>query len=297
MMTETRDKAPFVQLSNGTLSASINPFGAELSSLRDADGRELMTNADPAFWRGRAPILFPIVGRLNDDVLWLDGDSYRMEKHGFARRSMFDPVDVTGTTASFRMTDNVETYAQFPFHFLLEISFAIADATLVMTATIGNSGDTPMPFSFGWHPAFAWPLPYGHPRDDHRIVFETEEPDMLKGLTPEGLIAEDRPTPVDGKILRLADALFERDALIWNPIHSRQLCYGANTGPQLDISFPDTPRLGIWTKPGAHYICIEPWQGIADPVGYQGDFCDKPGVMMLAPAAQHRIEMRVTVSG
>ena len=69
MMTETRDKAPFVQLSNGTLSASINPFGAELSSLRDADGRELMTNADPAFWRGRAPILFPIVGRLNDDVL------------------------------------------------------------------------------------------------------------------------------------------------------------------------------------------------------------------------------------
>ncbi|OYY70677.1 aldose 1-epimerase family protein [Sphingomonas sp. 28-63-12] len=286
-----------IEIGSSQLRAAINPFGAELSSLRDAAGRELMTDADPAFWAGRAPILFPIVGRLNDDVLWLDGVSYRMEKHGFARRSMFDAVDVTGSSALFRMTDTVETREQFPFHFLLEIGFAIEETTLTMTAKIGNGGDIPMPFSFGWHPAFAWPLPYGAARADHRILFQTDEPGMLKGLTPDGLIAADRPTPVRGNMLLLQDALFERDALIWSPIESRRLSYGAAIGPQLDIAFPDTPRLGIWTKPGASFLCIEPWIGIADSVGFGGDFREKPGILDVAPDGQHCVEMQITVSG
>ncbi|OYY64766.1 aldose 1-epimerase family protein [Sphingomonas sp. 28-62-11] len=284
-----------IEIGSPALSASINPFGAELSSLRDSQGRELMTDADPAYWTGRAPILFPIVGRLNDDVLWLDGTSYRMEKHGFARRSLFDAVDVTASSARFRMTDSVETRTQYPFAFLLEIGFAIEGATLTMTAKIGNDGDVPMPFSFGWHPAFAWPLP-GGARDDHYIAFEQDEPGPLRGLNTDGLIAEDRASPVMGNRLPLADALFERDALIWNPINSQRLTYGSDSGPQLHIAFPDTPRLGIWTKPGARYVCIEPWHGIADPVGYQGEFRDKPGIMSIAPGAQHSAIMRVTVA-
>jgi galactose mutarotase-like enzyme len=286
----------WIEINSPELRAVINPFGAELSSLTDADGRELMTDADPAFWTGRAPILFPIVGRLNDDVLWLDGASYRLEKHGFARRSMFDAVDVTPGSALFRMTDNVETRAAYPFHFLLEIGFAIEGATLTMTAKIGNGGDAPMPVSFGWHPAFAWPLPYGLPREDHRIVFEVDEPGMLKGLTTDGLIAEDRPSPVRGGVLPLADTLFENDALIWSPVQSRALRYGAATGPQLDIAFPDTPHLGIWTKPGARFVCIEPWHGIADSVGFDGDFRAKPGVFEIAPGATWQCEMRVTLA-
>lgn len=286
----------WIEIGSSSLRASINPFGAELSSLRDAQGREYMTDADPAFWTGRAPILFPIVGRLNDDVLWLDGTSYRLEKHGFARRSMFDPVDVTATSALFRITDSVETREAYPFHFLLEIGFAIDGATLTMTARIGNDGDAPMPFSFGWHPAFAWPLPGGAAKTGHAITFETGEPGPLRGLNEAGLIAEDRATPVIGNRLALNDALFDCDALIWNPIRSRHLTYGSDTGPRLDIAFPDTPRLGIWTKPGARFLCIEPWHGIADPVGYQGDFHDKPGVITLAPGAQYVAEMKMTVS-
>lgn len=286
----------WIEIGSSALRASINPFGAELSSLRDAQGRELMTDADPAYWTGRAPILFPIVGRLNDDVLWLDGASYRLEKHGFARRSTFDPVDVTPTSALFRMTDNGSTREAFPFAFLLEIGFAIEGATLTMTAKIGNDGDAPMPFSFGWHPAFAWPLPGGAAKTDHAITFETDEPEPLRGLNEAGLIAEDRPTPVVGKRLALRDALFENDALIWNPIHSQRLTYGSDAGTRLNIAFPDTPRLGIWTKPGAAFLCIEPWHGIADPVGYQGDFREKPGVISIAPGAQHSAIMQVTVA-
>jgi len=286
----------WIRIGSGELYAAINPMGAELSSLRDADGNELMTDADPAFWRGRAPILFPIVGRLNDDVLWVGGESYRMEKHGFARRSAFDLAESSATHALFRMTDSAETRAHYPFAFLLEIGFAVERTMLTMTAKIGNPADTPLLASFGWHPAFAWPLPYGAPREEHRIVFEHPEPDMVRGLEPGGLIAEDRPTPVVGDTLALADALFERDALIWNPIHSQRLRYGASSGPQLDIAFPDTPRLGIWTKPGARYVCIEPWHGIADSVGFQGEFRDKPGVFEVAPGATWACEMRVTLT-
>lgn len=285
----------WIDIGTDRLRASINPFGAELSSLRDGEGRELMTDADPAFWTGRAPILFPIVGRLNDDVLWIDGRSYRMEKHGFARRSIFDAVDVTPASATFRMTDNVDTMQQYPFHFLLEIGFAIEGATLTMTARIGNGGDAPMPVSFGWHPAFAWPLPYGAGRDEHRIQFEADEPGDLKALTPDGLIGGDRASPVDGRTLALADALFEADALIWDPVASRAVRYGAATGPQLDIAFPDTPRLGIWTKPGAGFVCVEPWHGIADPAGYQGDFGDKPGVFEIAPGDSWQCALQVTL--
>ncbi len=286
----------FITIRSEALRAAINPLGAELSSLKDADGRELMTDADPAFWRGRAPILFPIVGRLNDDLLWIDGESYRMEKHGFARRSTFDLAESSPAHALFRMTDSAATREMYPFAFLLEIGFAIDGATLTMTAKIGNSGHAPLPASFGWHPAFAWPLPYGAAREDHRIVFEAPEPGMLRGLAPDGLIAEDRPTPVEGDTLALADALFERDALIWNPVTSRALRYGASTGPQLDIAFPDTPRLGIWTKPGARYVCIEPWHGIADSIGFQGEFRDKPGVFEIAPGAIWSCEMRATLT-
>lgn len=285
-----------VEIGSSALRASINPFGAELSSLRDAQGRDYMTDANPAFWTGRAPILFPIVGRLNDDLLWIDGASYRMEKHGFARRSAFDPVDVTASGALFRMTDTVETRAQFPFHFLLEIGFSVSGAALTMTAKVGNDGDRAMPFSFGWHPAFAWPLPGGGARADHRIVFERPEPGMLRGLTPDGLIADDRLSPVIGDTLLLADSLFEQDALIWEPVESRRLCYAGATGPQLDIEFPDTDRLGIWTKPGAQFVCVEPWHGIADRVGYAGEFADRPGVMTLAPGDQFQAVMRVTLS-
>lgn len=286
----------WIRIGSDSLRAAINPFGAELSSLTDADGRELMTDADPAYWRGRAPILFPIVGRLNDDVLWVDGVSYRMEKHGFARRSTFDLAESSPRHALFRMTDSAETQAHYPFAFLLEIGFAIDGAMLTMTAKIGNPADTPLLASFGWHPAFAWPLPYGGPREDHRILFEAPEPDPVKGLNDEGLIAEDRPSPVEGNRLTLADALFERDALIWNPIRSQALRYGASTGPQLGIAFPDTPRLGIWTKPGARYVCIEPWHGIADSVDFQGEFRDKPGVFEIAPGATWACEMRVTLT-
>ncbi|WP_413060672.1 aldose 1-epimerase family protein [Sphingomonas carotinifaciens] len=285
----------WITIRSGSLAAAINPLGAELSLITDADGRELMTDADPAFWTGRAPLLFPVIG-LTQDGIRIDGQRYAIPKHGFARHSRFTLVSHDEAQAVFALEDTAETRAVYPYAFRLEVTHRLDGATLVTEARIINRGEGPMLASFGFHPAFAWPLPYGQDRTDHRIVFAADEPGKLKAITPNGLIAaEERASPLDGRTLHLADALFTDDALVWSPVHSRSVTYGASAGPHLDIAFPHTDKLGIWTKPGAAFICIEPWHGIADPEGFTGEFRDKPGVFEVAEGGEKVIAMSITL--
>jgi galactose mutarotase-like enzyme len=277
------------------LAATIDPHGAELVSLRDAEGRELMTDADPAFWTGHAPLLFPVVGKPAGETIRVDGRAYPMKQHGFARRRDFALVAEAADRVTFRLVDDAETRAAYPFAFRLDVTYALAGATLTIAVTIANPADTPLPASFGFHPAFAWPLPYGAPRAAHRIVFAADEPEPLRRLAADGTVAPDpRPSPLDGRTLALDDALFEEDALVWDAIRSRSVRYGAPGTPQLDIAF-DAPMLGVWTKPGARFVCIEPWHGLADPEGYAGAFADKPGVFTVAPGGEKRIVMTVSL--
>ena len=256
-----------------------------------------MTDADPAFWTGHAPLLFPIVGGLNGGRYRLDDKTYELPRHGFARTSRFDVAEQNEGSIRFRLTDNEATHASYPFAFALDMDFRLDRWTLHMTATVTNLGDEPLPFSFGYHPAFAWPLPGGSAKDAHRLTFAQPEPQPLRQLDAGTglLLPEPRPTPVVGREIAPDAALFEADALIWDDLASRSLTWGAPGGSHLDIAFPDTPMLGIWQKPGANYLCIEPWQGHADPVGYDGDFRDKPGVVSLAPGESRSFRMDVTV--
>lgn len=284
----------WITITSGALTARINPLGAELSSLTDAGGRELMTDADPAFWTGRAPLLFPLVGKPAGEVIRVDGVEYPMTQHGFARRSRFELVDASADAVTFRLRDDAATRASYPFAFTLSAHFHVEGSTLDIAVRIDNPGDVPLPASFGFHPALAWPLPGGAPREDHRITFAADEPAPLKRLV-DGLIAGERPSPLQGRTLSLSDALFIDDALIWDHVRSQAVTYGTDTGPRLAITFPDTPQLGVWSKPGARFVCVEPWHGLADPVGYAGEFRDKPGVFMVPPGGAKRIGMSVTL--
>ncbi|WP_137899615.1 aldose 1-epimerase family protein [Sphingomonas sp. 2SG] len=280
------------------LTAQINPLGAELTHLRDAGGRELMTDADPAFWTGHAPILFPVIGMPFEETIRVDGTAYPMKKHGFARRSLFEVIEAAEDCVTFALTDSAETRAAYPFAFRLELTYRIEGATLRIEARIANPADAPLPASFGFHPAFAWPLPYGEDRAAHRILFDADEPDALRTIAADGTIAEARrPSPLAGRELALRDDLFTEDALVWDHIRSQAVTYGAANGPQLRIAFPDTPMLGVWTKPGAAYVCVEPWHGIADPEGYTGEYRDKPGVFEVPAGGDKRIEMSMTLKG
>lgn len=284
-------------IASGDLTARINPLGAELWSLTDAQGREYMTDADPAFWTGHAPVLFPIVGALNRGQYRLGDAHYELPKHGFARTSTFECTEHGAAQVRFRLSDSAATCAVYPFAFALEMAFRLDGATLGITATVGNPGDQPLPFSFGFHPAFAWPLPGGADKAAHRIVFAEAEPQPIRRIDgPSGLLLPEAfETPVQSRTLRPEASLFEADALIWDELHSRRLSFGAPDGAGLDIAFPDTPMLGIWQKAGGRYLCIEPWQGIADPAGYDGDLRDKPGVVVLPPGEARRFRMDVAV--
>ncbi|MBO9622099.1 MAG: aldose 1-epimerase family protein [Sphingomonas sp.] len=285
-----------IEIASETLSASINPFGAELSHLRDAQGRELMTDADPTFWSGRAPLLFPIVGRLAGDRYRLDGRDYPLPQHGFARRQPFAAVEQSPSRAVLRLAANDETRAAYPFEFTLDAAYTLAGATLAIEITATNAGDRDMPVSFGFHPAFAWPLPYDGAKEDHRITFAEPEPSPLNRIEAGLLGPADRPTPVEGRTLSLRDDLFTADALVWQHPASRALRYGTPIGPHLDIAFPDMPTLALWTKPGARFLCVEPWQGHADPIGFDGEIWDKPGMLRLAPGESRSFAMQVTLA-
>ena len=287
-MTMIRVEAP-------ALTATINPLGAELTSLRDAEGRELMTDGDPAYWTGRAPLLFPIVGGLVGDRYRLDGKDYALPRHGFARRMDFALIAHQSDRAVLRLTDTEATRAVYPFAFTFDAEFRIEGHALVMALTVTNRSERDMPASLGYHPAFAWPLPYGQPRAAHRILFDEVEPDSLALLGDGLIVSGDRPSPVAGRMLALEDALFTDDALIWTALRSRGCLYGAADAPQLRLDWSDMPSLGLWTKPGAGYVCIEPWDGHADPAGFTGEIWEKPGIRRIAPGESVAHWMRVTL--
>jgi galactose mutarotase-like enzyme len=273
---------PWISICSNTLTAEIDPQGAQLSALKDGS-LDLLWDGNPAFWAGRAPILFPIVGALVDGSYRVGGESYHLSRHGFARGKSFSVVNTTSSSALFRLSADDGTLQVYPFRFELDVQFAVDGATLSVTTTVRNTGNEEMPASVGYHPGFRWPMPYGHPRASHFIEFDVNEPEPVRRIGTDGLLTPTpQPTPVAGRRLVLADSLFKDDVLIFDRLKSRSVTYGSDAGPQLRVSFPDAPYLGVWTKPGAPFICIEPWHGITDPQGFTGDFKDKPGVFVLA---------------
>ncbi|MEP6885441.1 MAG: aldose 1-epimerase family protein [Gammaproteobacteria bacterium] len=293
-MSEQRDQ--WVTLHSGDLTAEVNPHGAQLSTLRDREGRDLLWNGDPAVWSGRAPLLFPIVGALAGGAYRIDSNRYHLSRHGFARAARFDLVDPTPSAASFRLKADAASLEIYPYQFELDVRFALERSTLSLTARITNAGDEPMPASFGYHPGFRWPLPYGRARAAHFIEFASDEPAPIRRLNADGLLTpRPHPTPISNRRLPLVDELFQGDVIILDEIRSHSVTYGAADGPRIRVDYPDTPYLGIWTKPGADFICIEPWHGVADPADFSGDFRTKPGVFMVAPADAVHMRMAITL--
>jgi galactose mutarotase-like enzyme len=290
------NESDWVAIRSDELSARIDPLGAQLSTLRDAADRDLLWNGDPAIWNGRAPLLFPIVGMLAGGCYRLGAREYRLSRHGFARGKRFEIIESDARSAAFRLAPDDSTRALYPFEFELETRFSIEGPELSVTTWVRNLGTAEMPASFGYHPALRWPLPYGEPRDEHRIEFETDEPDPIRRLDSDGLLGpQTHPTPVAARRLALADALFEDDVVIFDRIRSRSVSYGASRGPRFRMRFPDTPYLGVWSKPGAPFVCIEPWHGFSDPEGYSGDFTAKPGVFLVPARSAKVMTMVITL--
>ncbi len=283
-----------VSIATDELTADVALLGAELRRLDDSSGNALLWDGNPAHWTGRAPLLFPIVGGLAGDVFRHHGREYALPRHGFARRSLFTLVDRDPAHVTLRLEDDDATRAAWPFAFRLDVTHRLAASTILTTAEVTNLSDEPMPTAFGFHPAFRWPLPGAGPRSAHVITFEEQETSPLRRLDRSGLLSPTPlPTPIVDRTLPLDDALFLDDAMIFDRPSSRRLTFGTDAA-SLEVGFDGMPHLGLWTKPGAGFLCIEPWQGHADPAGYDGTLAEKPGMLSLAPGRTHRFAMSAT---
>jgi galactose mutarotase-like enzyme len=289
-MTET------VTIASPDLTVTVSSLGAELQSIADAQGRDWLWDGDERWWTGRAPILFPTVGALVDGTARFGGKGYPMAQHGFARRRAFMLAEQTDRAATFRLEADDDSRTHYPFAFRLDVTHRLDGPVLETVARVTNLDDVPMPAGVGFHPALRWPLPgtAATSRDQHIIRFDADEPEPIRGVVPGGLLGPDHPTPVREDELALGDSLFEVDALVLDRPNSRGLWYGVPGAPGVRVDFATLPYLGIWTKPGAGYLCIEPWQGHADDEGFTGEFADKPGVVTLAPGETRDFAMAMT---
>lgn len=278
------------------ISATIVGQGAELVSLRDAEGTQLLWQAGPE-WRRHSPVLFPIVGRLKGDQLRHRGKAYPMTQHGFARDRRFAWVEQGPSSCTLVLTDDTETRTRYPFAFRLAISYSLGPRQLGVTFEVANTGDEVLPASVGAHPAFNWPLLPELPKEAYRLTFADDEPAPIRRLKDGLMLPTPQPTPVEGKTLALSERLFDDDAVILDRPASTSVRYAAGRGPAIEMSWQGFNELGIWSKPGgAPFLCIEPWHGVASPVDFDGEFADKPGVMLIPPGAKRKLTYRITIS-
>jgi galactose mutarotase-like enzyme len=282
-------------LISGEISATIKAEGAQLCSLKNREGLELLWQAGPA-WTWHSPILFPIVGQLKDDRLRHQGKTYPMTRHGFARDQAFDWRERGKTFCTLDLTDNAASRAHFPFAFRLAVTYAVDDIHLDVRFEIANTGDEVLPASLGGHPAFNWPLAPGLPKEAYGIRFSNEEPAPIRRLKGGLLRPNGEPTPIKGNHLALSEQLFTDDAVILDHPASRSIRYAAARGPAITLQWQGFRELGIWSKPdGAPFLCLEPWRGTASPLDFDGEFLDKPGIMKIAPGRSEILIYRISV--
>lgn len=286
-----------VRLAGGGLCLAVDPCGAQMRSFRAADGPELLWQGDPRYWTGHAPLLFPLISQLPTGSLRHGGRAYPMPPHGFAQHKDFALLERTGSACVLELRDDAETRTHYPFAFVLRAGFGLAGGGLCVTVSVENPNDEPLPADVGFHPGFNWPLEPGRAREEYAVVFEAEEPRPVRTVTgdPAMLLPGTRPTPVEGNVLRPRDAVFEEGPVVFEQPNSRSVVFGTPGGPGLRVDFPDSPNLAVWTKPGAPFLCIEPWQGLPAEVDFDGPFVEKPGVALVPPGATGRWRLGVTV--
>ncbi|MCQ1569692.1 aldose 1-epimerase family protein [Neorhizobium galegae] len=279
------------RISNQYLTVDISALGSEMQALTAADGRSFLWNGDAAFWNGRSPVLFPMVGKAPENRISVEGKSYEMGQHGFARRSEFTLASSSGTMCRYELAASDATRAVYPFEFLLAVEHALDGRTLTVAAEVENRDARAMPFGLGFHPAFVWPIPGGV--GAHTITLDNGAEPALTRLEGGLVKPEKLPSPFKAGGLTLDHAMFDADAMIFPEGAGDGLTYAAEGGPALKFSFENLPNLALWQKPGAPFICIEPWHGTAAELGGSDDIARRPYGVVLQPGEKARFAFTV----
>ena len=274
-------------IKNERLSVTIAAHGAELSSIYDkANDRELVWQADPAFWNRHAPVLFPNVGKYYGGHFTYTGTDYPMGQHGFARDTEFEQAASGENFVTYRLCADEESKKVYPFDFVLEITHRLNGNRLTVEWNVKNTDNKEMYFTIGGHPAFNVNVLPDTDFEDYSLVFK-EGTEKLSYV----LLDAESGTAIGDKVyeLELTDSkyalkkdMFDKDALVFDGGQIEWAALALPDGkPYIALESKGFPNFGIWSKPGAPYVCLEPWCGRCDNKGFEGEISEKPGIIAL----------------
>lgn len=260
--------------------------GAELVSVKMNEIEKM--HDGQSFWNRHSPVLFPIVGKLKDNKTLINGKEYEMGQHGFARDMEFEEIG----NNSYVLKSNEETNKKFPFKFEFYISYEIQGNKVITKYKVINKDDKMMFFGLGGHPAFKCEYASGQ----YRLEFEDIEDAIEIHQLENGLVKENPEKTSrffrENRIF-LDKHTFENDAIIIKNMKSKKIYLKTETKTILAFEFKDFPYLGIWSKPEAPFVCIEPWFNTADKVNSNGIFEEKEDLIELNPGQEFKAEYSV----
>jgi len=284
-----------IRIGNEHVSVEVSPLGSEMQSIITSDGQSWLWDGDAAFWGGRSPVLFPIVGKAPDDHVSVGGVRYPMGQHGFARRSEFALVADGADFCRFELASGQASQSIFPFAFLLTLEHRVEGRAVIVTAEVSNRDHRPMPFGIGFHPAFVWPLP-GCEGLAHSVTLENGGEPALVRLSGGLVKPEALPSPFKAGALDLDHDMFVADAMLFPEGAGAGLRYAA-ADKAIRFTWENLPNFALWSKPGAPFVCLEPWHGTAAEVGGSDELSERPYGDVLGPGATGRYSFRVELVG
>lgn len=279
-----------ITITNNKISASIDTLGAELIRL-EKDNKNYIWTVDETYWNKTSPILFPIVGRLKNDTYSIENKTYELPRHGFARNLEFQIVNQTESSVVFVLESNSETLKNYPFEFQLQLQYKLVGNELIMKYSVENKSKVSMPFSIGAHPAFTIEDSFS----DYSLKFNQTEEFISYELDNEQFSNSFRKINSENGQINLNYSLFEKDALVFKHLQSNKLTLLKKNEPVFSVQFEGFPYLGIWTKPNAPFLCIEPWCGLADNVNHNGNIFEKEGINLLHPQEIFSRRIKITL--
>lgn len=278
-------------LKNDVLTIDINDKGAQLWSIRTADGTEYLWQGDPKYWKERALNLFPQIGLCTNGIYTLKGKTYKMDAHGFVKDTVLQVSRPTDNVLVFSCEDTEDTMEIYPFHFRYAITYTLEGSTILVKITVDNHGEEEMYFSVGGHPGFNLPLEEGLCYDDYRLQFPAGSVTKESVCTSGDCIMLDQVQdyPLIDNAIPLSHELFAHRVLILTDM-PKEVTLMANGGTKsVTVRYPDMKYLGIWKQLGtaAPYVCIEPWTGVSARQNTVEDYEFHPDMIHLAPAKQY----------
>ena len=273
-------------IENDYLKVSVNDHGAELYSIFDRiHNREVIWQADPAYWKRHAPVLFPNVGRHFENHYRIGETEYPSKQHGFARDSEFTCVDMTTDSITHKLKSSDATKENYPYDFELKIKHVLEKNQVSVCWEVVNHSNKPMYFTIGGHPAFNVPaVGSADNKEDYLLTFDEQKSLTYLLLDP----ASGTALPDQTQTLELTDGtchidahMFDHDALIFdNQIEKAGIAFPDGT-PYLELTCHRFPNFGIWSVPGSSFVCLEPWMGRCDDCGFTGDLSEKANINKL----------------